>query len=602
MSLPAIAVQCLGWLDGEAPPALAAELRRILGEPAEWTRSIHQSYALARWSDAATRAELAALVAGKYRDATYLLAEFAMLDRLSDQAVLTLGGSDWVGIYWPGAAGDREGPGDPALALAAEPAYVAFARDALRRAVLRLGQIHAGAVPYVADGAFALDDTPVIARAARVAALRDEPWFPDMIGALLPQSCVAPTAAKTAPSQSLAIALGHSVEGVPTPEAVRALRDALGVVRHAGVQKKLARNLKPAERALMERPEVALRMLASLKSGKREQAMLASCLESGYWLVTSLDMDAWRALARSAAGAPVAQALVWTLGAGDAGFMIQSTPQGLLASDSAGRPLALPDAGRVSLWHPLAADEPERAAWQALLAARRLRQPFRQVYREFYLPPTDFSGHVLAVRRLLGLARREGWRIGYDDLLRGFGALRVGFSVNGKLYPGADGYCVSTGLRFERRDGIGWRTCAPDGIAPVVFSEACRAVDLLVSTAGIGLDDDGDGAVPDELRMLHLHRLSEVKPGRMADLRRSALLQIFAPLIAAGRVAVGERDVRVGDHAVSLATGRVTRGGAPVASPARPDGPRLAALPWLPYDEVLLERIVDTVGVLAGGA
>ena len=369
------------------------------------------------------------------------------------------------------------------------------------------------------------------------------------------------------------------------------------------MQKKLSRNLKPAERALMERPEVALRMLASLKSGKREQAMLASCLESGYWLETSLDMDAWRTLVRSAAGGPVAQALVWTLAEDGPGFMIKSTPQGLRATDSAGRPVALPDAGRVRLWHSLAVGEVERAAWQALLVERCLRQPFRQVYREFYLPPTDFSGHVLAVRRLLGLARREGWRIGYDDLLRGFGALRVGFPVNGRLYPGAEGYCVSTGLRFERREGNGWRSCAPGGVAPVVFSEACRAVDLLVSTAGIALDDDGDGgaSVPDDLRMLHLQRLSEVKPGRMADLRRRALLRIFAPLIAAGTVAVGERDVRVGDVAVSLSTARVTRGGAPVAAPAGHDGPRLAALPWLPYDEVFLERIVDTVVVLLKG-
>ena len=86
--------------------------------------------------------------------------------------------------------------------------------------------------------------------------------------------CVAPTAAKTAPSQSLAIALGHAVETIPTPESVRALRDALATVRHAGVQK-LARNLKPAERALGERPHTALRMTLDAKP-KKQLTMLAT--------------------------------------------------------------------------------------------------------------------------------------------------------------------------------------------------------------------------------------------------------------------------------------------------------------------------------------
>jgi hypothetical protein len=604
------AVDCVYGLIGEPPPGLAEEVRRIMGEPEQWAGHMHESYALARWADDATRTELAALVAERYRDAPYMQAEFRVLDQLSDESILTLAGSRWVGMYWPGEAEDDGG--DPALALVDEPAYLAFANEILLRAARRLTDIHEGVVPYASDAAFALDDTAVIARAARVAAACDAPWFPDIIATLLPLSCVAPTAAKSAPSQSLAIALGHSVEGVPTPEGVQALREALAVVRHAGVQKKLARNLKPAERALMQRPAVALRMAAALKPGKREQAMLAGCIEAGLWLETALEMDAWRALGQSAVGAPVVRALVWTLdnaerGGGGAGFMVEPTAQGWRATDSAGAEVALPDAGQVRLWHPLHADEAERAAWQTLLGKRRLRQPFRQIYRQYYLPPTDFAGYQMAVRRLIGLARREGWKIGWDDeLFRNFGALRVSLPVSGRLYPGAEGYCESMGLRFARRDGQHWRVCAPESVSSVVFSEACRAVDLLVSTAGIGLGEEEDeegGAVQfDWKRGEHLLHLSEVRPGHMADMRRRALVHIFAPLIAAGTVAVAEREVRVARCAVSLSTGRVTRDGAPLELPVREKGARLAAVPWLPFDEVLLERIVETVGALAGGA
>lgn len=155
--------------------------------------------------------------------------------------------------YWPGS--NLFGV-DPAIALAGEPAHVEFSRLLLVSAVRRIEDIHNGRIAYAADRAFAPDDCHIIARAARVGALRDEKWYGEIIPRLLPLVCVAPTSAKTLPSQSLAIALGHSIEGVPTPESVHALRTALGVIRHAGVKKKLLRNIKPAERALAERSDI----------------------------------------------------------------------------------------------------------------------------------------------------------------------------------------------------------------------------------------------------------------------------------------------------------------------------------------------------------
>src|SRR5262249_47123866 len=139
------------------------------------------------------------------------------------------------------AAGLPAGQDDAVRLLADEPAYVEFAREVLVEAADAIAAIQAGSVPYVADRAFPRDDCQVIARAARVAAWRDEPWLGALILRLLPGVCVAPTNAKTVPSQSLAIALGHAIETVPTPEGVQALVDALELVRHAGVAQKLAR-------------------------------------------------------------------------------------------------------------------------------------------------------------------------------------------------------------------------------------------------------------------------------------------------------------------------------------------------------------------------
>ncbi|MEK6355958.1 MAG: hypothetical protein V4771_24680 [Burkholderia cenocepacia] len=46
---------------------------------------------------------------------------------------------------------------------------------------------------------------------------------------------------------------------------------------------------------------------------------------------------------------------------------------------------------------------------------------------------------------------------------------------------------------------------------------------------------------------------------------------------------------------VHCATGRVTRDGEPVEPAIEPPPSWLRAVPWLPYDEALLQRIVDVV-------
>jgi hypothetical protein len=54
----------------------------------------------------------------------------------------------------------------------------------------------------------------------------------------------------------------------------------------------------------------------------------------------------------------------------------------------------------------------------------------------------------------------------------------------------------------------------------------------------------------------------------------------------------------VASHAVHLSTARITRNGSPIEIELPEKHAKLAAVPWLPYDEVLLQKIVDTVAVL----
>ncbi|MGT0194258.1 hypothetical protein ACVHYJ_19765 [Burkholderia pyrrocinia] len=61
---------------------------------------------------------------------------------------------------------------------------------------------------------------------------------------------------------------------------------------------------------------------------------------------------------------------------------------------------------------------------------------------------------------------------------------------------------------------------------------------------------------------------------------------------------IDERHVRAGTWSVHCATGRVMRDGEPVEPVTEPSPSPLRAVPWLPYDEALLQRIVDVVAGL----
>src|SRR5690606_32853590 len=83
---------------------------------------------------------------------------------------------------------------------------------------------------------------------------------PEYFEGLLPDIAIAPTQAKTLPSQGLLYEIARAAQEFPTPELITALRTVRGKVRHAGVPKQLDKMLKKADAALAERPEVALRL------------------------------------------------------------------------------------------------------------------------------------------------------------------------------------------------------------------------------------------------------------------------------------------------------------------------------------------------------
>ncbi|MGW2744102.1 DUF4132 domain-containing protein [Streptomyces sp. NPDC001450] len=355
------------------------------------------------------------------------------------------------------------------------PAYVAFARRALEAAADRTDAIRDGEIPYRADKAFTDREITSLGQALRVALLRDEPWLPELFERLLPGVALAPTAAKTLPSQALLYEVVRAAQDFPTPELVTAIRTVRRTVRHAGVPKQLDKMLKKVDAALAERTDVALRLprlefdedgLLHRTAGDYQAVVTVTETATLTWEKDGRPLRSVPAPVRRDHAALVKELrdlvkrvnaqLVTLLRALEGGFTVDAVhPYGWWRTELAGHPLArtlvrrliweievapgewravlpetdehlpdAPDETSVRLWHPLRSEPHAVRAWRDLLTERRILQPFKQAFREIYLlTPAEeqtrvhsnrFAAHLVHYRRMFALFRARGWE---SDLL-----------------------------------------------------------------------------------------------------------------------------------------------------------------------------------------
>ncbi|GAA3447180.1 DUF4132 domain-containing protein [Planomonospora venezuelensis] len=462
------------------------------------------------------------------------------------------------------------------------PGYPDFARTALEAAGARVAAIHAGEIPYRAEKAFEDAEKAALGRAVRLALLRDEPWLPALLDGLLPGVAVAPTHARTLPSQGLLFEVARAVEEHPTPEAVSALYAARRATRHAGVPKQLDRVFKRIEPALADRLEVAFRLpdgrvrqavgehtavistdggvelswwhgdrrlkavpaavrrehpeevkrLRELaKQAQQRQTTLIRALEAGY---TGETAPPYRQLE----GHPVTDRLIWEfevapgVWCGELGMTVPDVP--------------------VRLWHPARAPVEEVRAWREAVQGKELRQPFKQAFREVYLlTPAEeatrdhslrFDGHVVDYRRLRALFKGRGWQSnfmgpwdgGYDngDARRMLAGGRWRVTLDHSLYD--EGYAFTHEVHFDRLTDGGWHRAPLAEVPALVFSEAMRDVDLFVAAASIAVDPRWAEQGPDRFQdYWRTGSFAALPPS--AEVRRDALSRLI------GRTAIADR-------------------------------------------------------------
>jgi Domain of unknown function (DUF4132) len=486
---------------------------------------------------------------------------------------------------WP----DHAAP-PPALVewLGGRPGYLDFARTVLEAAEARVAAIHAGEIPYRAEKAFDDGEKRTIGRALRVALLRDEPWLPELLDRLLRGIAVAPTQAKTLPSQGLLFEIARAVQDHPAPEAISALRAARQTTRHAGVPKQLDRMFKRIEAALANRLEVAFRIPnGRLRQAVGEHTAVISTdgkVELSWWhgdkklkavpaavkrehpeevkrlrelakqtaqqqatLVRALEAGCAGETAppyRQLEGHPVTDRLIWEF----------EVSPGVWRAELG---LTVPDVP-VRLWHPARASVEEVRAWREVVQGKELRQPYKQAFREVYLlTPAEeetrdhsrrFADHLLRYGQAKTLLTDRGWTgmtLGHWDWAGGSDECTAAKKLPGGLTAtwdfhldegsaerdnvGPVSICVSGDIRFL----AGASPIPLAEVPPLVLSEALRDADLAVGVTSIGLDPNGHG---DYWQSYGFGDLAE-----SAQVRRDALSRLIGRTTIADRCVMADR-------------------------------------------------------------
>jgi hypothetical protein len=201
--------------------------------------------------------------------------------------------------------------------------------------------------------------------------------------------------------------------------------------------------------------------------------------------------------------------------------------QGASLVDLSGEPVTPATDATLSLAHPidLAPEELERA--RDRLCALGIVQPWKQVFRETYAPTEPermlaaterFAGQLVPHGKLYALARVRGWS-GFACIADGTfeGTRTFSPSLRARLLvdPGDETKWDERArairldeLRFESKSGRRWEPELIARIPPVVFSEACRDVDLF---AALG-DDASSGRTTEEIVGARTALLERVLP------------------------------------------------------------------------------------------
>jgi hypothetical protein len=255
-----------------------------------------------------------------------------------------------------------------------------------------------------------------------------------------------------------------------------------------------------------------------------------------------------------------------------------------------GSPESLPTKAQIRLWHPIDAPEAEISAWRQAVMDRRIRQPFKQAFREVYLltlaeQETEtysnrFAAHILLYAQARALMSARRWASNFlgpfDGGFEGIAkrefpshGLRAEFYHDAlEAEEGADAvvHCSTDQVRFVPLARGAQDAVALRDVPPIVFSEAMRDVDLFVGVSSVGADrnwqDAGQGRAGRYAQLdAYFTNYWDQGLAASAQVRRDVIERILPGLAIGDRAELLDRWLRVrGDrrtYKIHLGSGNI---------------------------------------------
>ncbi len=240
--------------------------------------------------------------------------------------------------------------------------------------------------------------------------------------------------------------------------------------------------LKTLPKALSKN-EVYLELKNAAKELKELKRRSRDSLERAMTEGTEFGAEELRNICSNPVLAPMLHALVWTDGA-SCGFLEDGI---------------FPDGGALRIAHPH--DMKQSGTWASfmhLVYDKKLVQPFKQVFREYYPITADelqertisrrYAGHQVQPQRTVALLKGRGWTVDYEE-----GLQKVFYKEDliVRMFAMADWFSpadieaptLETVEFFNRRTG---QNVPLAEVPPILFSETMRDLDLVVSVAHVG--------------------------------------------------------------------------------------------------------------------
>lgn len=171
----------------------------------------------------------------------------------------------------------------------------------------------------------------------------------------------------------------------------------------------------------------------------------------------------------------------------------------IVSAEGEHRPISADDRLRIAHPYDLFSNK-EWSTYQTLVFEHKWKQPFKQVFRELYVPTPEekdmsksmrYSGNQIMPSRTAALLKKRQWTVDYDC---GLQKICFNSDVTAVLYAMADWFSPTdieapTLEYVEFHDRRTFKDKKISEIPPIAFSEIMRDVDLAVSVAHAGSVD-----------------------------------------------------------------------------------------------------------------